>query len=804
MGVLKNVRGVGVPMVFGEHMVTVSAEGSKVAALPEGERPPTRTRPILGSLPKAPLVLYGRDAETASVVRALEAGRTLHVRGGAGVGKSTLLRKAAHLHGGTGLVYLDATGRDTGDLVQDVFEACFDAPGHRPAEAEARRLLAPVPVRLIIDDLAAAAVDRLLDAVPAGSVVFSGTARSGLDEDAVLKLQGLDKVPGLALLRSALGRDPVDAEGARALELWRAAGGEPLALLRVAASGATGDLPSPGRVGDLVPSLIEALDESALRVLTLLALPGCGTVRPDVLDDLVPLGAAGADRLTRCGLAVETGDGYRVAPGPVVAPNPGASDVRATARVLRAWTGSPGRTPEDVAAHGELIAAVVAAASRTGDPESGGLLARAASEGAARSLRLGSWGRILEQGKAAAERAGDRRTLAHLLHEDGVRLLLSGRRAASASALAAAAVLWRELGDPVGAGLTEEAREAVRHGASVAELHFAPAPAAPVRSVGGRAEAAARPRPPAPREDEAKAQRGNGRARHALPSSPGRVKIALAGGLAVAAIAGGYAGVRAVSGDTVAVRLMVRSDVVTVDLPGDSTCTPSGTGTNCSTVVNADKGEATAVMVEPRATQGVVLRYWGCDEGPVSTECTVTAERDHVVCATTTGPRDAVARRECEVLTARNPVGPGSATGVVTLRAPTQWRVEIEGAPAVCRHETDEIGETDPITGRRRCGEFRLSVGQSITLKAVITGQVPAKGRYLDDSAIDRTPVWYGCDTGPAAATCTITMTRERVNAAKTTGATNAAVACVATPSGFDLGARSICADLVRGLEPVP
>ncbi|WP_460305085.1 hypothetical protein [Actinocorallia aurea] len=799
---MNNARGVGVPMVFGEHLVTVSAEGSKVAVLPEGEQPPTRLRPVVGTLPQAPLVLYGRDSETASVVRALEAGRTLHVRGGAGVGKSSLLRKAAHLHGGTGLVHLDATGRDTGDLLQDIFEACFDAPGHRPAEAEARRLLADVPVRLIIDDLAPAAVDRILDAVPAAGVVFSGTARSGLGDDAVLKVEGLERVPALALVRTALGRGEEEADAARAEALWRATSGEPLALLRAVASAAGGELPPPARVGDLVPALIDALDEPVLRVLSLLALPGCGAVRPALLDDLLPLGSAGADRLTRIGLAVETCDGYRIAPGPVIAPNPGASDVRAVARVLRAWAGAPGRTPEEVAAHGDLIAAVVAAASRTGDPESGGLLARAASEGAARSLRLGSWGRILEQGKAAAERAGDRRTLAHLLHEDGVRLLLSGRRAAASSALAAAAVLWREIGDPVGAGLTEDARETVRHGSSV-DLGVESPGSASAPPRGAPAAATARPQPPEPRE-EAKAQRGNGKARHALPASRRRVRTALAGGLAAAALAGGYAGVSAATGDTVAVRLTVRTHVAAVELPGESTCTPAGTGTDCTTVVDARKGEATAVTVGPRASRGVQLRYWGCDEGPVSEACTVTAERDHVVCATTAGPRDAAARLECEALTAGNPVAPGSATGNVALRAPTQWRVEIEGAPAGCSHDTDETGDTDPITGRSRCGEFRLAMGRSVTLKAVISGQVPAKGRYLSESAIDRTPRWYGCDGAPASTTCTITMTRERLDAAKANGAAFAGVACMATASEFDLGARAICTDLTEGRGQTP
>ncbi|MCD0450026.1 hypothetical protein LO762_12600 [Actinocorallia sp. API 0066] len=689
---------------------------------------------------------------------------------------------------------MEAGGKETGDLLQDVFEACFYAEGYRPGEAELRRLLAEAPVRLVIDDLAAAAVDRVLDAVPRGGVVFSGASRADHGDVQVLDLGGLGRDPAIALLAAVLGGEL--GERSRAEAVWNATGGEPLGLLRAAAGAIGGELPPPGRVADLVPTLIATLDEAALRVLALLGLPGCGAVRPSLLDDLVPMGGAAAERLARMGLAVETVDGHRIAAGPVTAPNPAAAEIRATARVLRAWALAPDRTPEEIAAHADLLAAVTAAASRTGDAESGGLLARAASPGAATSLRLGAWGRILEQGKAAAERAGDRRTLAYLLHEDGVRLLLAGRRAASASALAAAAVLWRELGDPAGAVRTEEAREVLRHGASVADLQPVGRPE-PVPEP--RAERSA-PEPHTPAH-AAPRSGGGSRAKHAVPSTGRGFRFVVGGGLALAAVAGGYAAVAVAASDTVAVKLAVRTAVLSAELPGDATCDAAAGGTDCTSVIRAEKGEPRLVVVRPALPSGVVdLRYWGCDEGPESRTCTVTAEAERTVCATTVSPRDADARAECAALTEEAATG-RPASGVVSLAAPTQWKVSVEGAPVACAHGTDEIGSAfDPITGKRRCGEFRLTVGRRVTLTAVIGGQVPAKGRFVDPATVDRTPVWYGCDEGPEAAACTLTMTRDLIETAREGGP--AAVACVATRSAFDFGARTICADLTGAPHP--
>ncbi|MFC9972821.1 hypothetical protein ACFVH6_18215 [Spirillospora sp. NPDC127200] len=64
-------------------------------------------------------------------------------------------------------------------------------------------------------------------------------------------------------------------------------------------------------------------------------------------------------------------------------------------------------------------------------------------------------------GRHAAERAGDRRVLAYLLHEDGVRALATGRHVAAAAALTAAAALWARLDEPGAAALTDHAQELV-------------------------------------------------------------------------------------------------------------------------------------------------------------------------------------------------------------------------------------------------------------------------------------------------------------------------------------------------------
>ena len=113
---------------------------------------------------------------------------------------------------------------------------------------------------------------------------------------------------------------------------------------------------------------------------------------------------------------------------------------------LTHWVTATATAPAAVAGDATLISAAINAATEAGCPAEAARLAHAASPVLACSLRVGVWGRVLEHGIEAAERAGLRDILAYLTHEDGVRKLVTGKRVLAATAFAAAAAYWRELG----------------------------------------------------------------------------------------------------------------------------------------------------------------------------------------------------------------------------------------------------------------------------------------------------------------------------------------------------------------------
>src|SRR2546430_16926580 len=99
-----------------------------------------------------------------------------------------------------------------------------------------------------------------------------------LGEGTVVELTGLTGQAGLDRLARELGRPLQGSELTAGVELCQAAGGRPLLLLRAAGlarldpSGRT-VLPRPGAITDLVPLLLDPLDESAVGVLHPLGNP---------------------------------------------------------------------------------------------------------------------------------------------------------------------------------------------------------------------------------------------------------------------------------------------------------------------------------------------------------------------------------------------------------------------------------------------------------------------------------------------------------------------------------------------------
>ncbi|MGW4393724.1 hypothetical protein ACWEHA_00395 [Amycolatopsis nivea] len=494
-------------LVIGDHNITVYAEQSVVTVVPPGQQPRPERRPSARLLPRRTTPPLGREREVAAVRAAVAEHEVVQLYGVPGAGKSTLLRHAARelAEDRADVVFLPARGREVADVLQEVFETCYEAPGYRPSPAELRRLMTEVPLLLLVDDLDWSADERavLLDGVPEATVVCTAAERSVWHDGVALPVTGLTEESARRLLAAALGRPLRAEEHAVAEELWHASDGLPLLLLRAVTAGANGEavLARAASLGELLPRVLTVLSEPAREAMALLSLPGSPMVSPAVLPwlvgDAAALPAALAE-LTARGLVLEDDCGYRLAPGvadalpsePAIPPD----TAERLATGLLSWIASPNLSPRLVAEHAELIGAVIDGTVSAGVAGAGARLAKAAAPFAACSLRLSSWERILGRGKIAAEHAGNRSILAYLTHEDGIRSLVTGKRAAAAAAIGAAVAVWHELGQTAQVAVAQHAQVvtgSAAHAAGHASAHAA-VPAAKTAAVGAKSAAAAK------------------------------------------------------------------------------------------------------------------------------------------------------------------------------------------------------------------------------------------------------------------------------------------------------------------------
>ncbi|MET9857980.1 AAA family ATPase [Streptomyces smyrnaeus] len=453
------------PVVAGHHNVVVDAQhGSAVTLLMDRERPRPVRRDHVALLPGRQPAPLGREAELAALADAVTTGGPVLLWGPPGVGKSTLLRHAARSlpPGPDGVLFLAAAHREAGDLAQEIFEACYDTSGYAPHATELRRLMSGVRVTVYVDgaELSADALRELADAAPDATFVFACRERVPLGGGRALELGGLDREAGVELLARELG--PTSPEDARAAaELWKAAAGVPLLLLRAVALArrdAAGALllPRPGATSQLLPLLLDQLDARAEKVLRLLAALGdaeLGVVHIGALAGVAePHTVCG--RLADLGLITGTDGGYRCAVDAgltVRERHPDPFPVDRLCEYLAHWAAQPTTEPEQVAAHARAVEVAAELAERAGRPDLAVRVAWAASPALARALRFDAWGRLLDRGRGAAQQAGDDRAVAYFTHEEGIRRLVTGRRVLAGVLLAEAVVLWHQLGDGRGA-----------------------------------------------------------------------------------------------------------------------------------------------------------------------------------------------------------------------------------------------------------------------------------------------------------------------------------------------------------------
>ncbi|MEV0385858.1 ATP-binding protein, partial [Nonomuraea sp. NPDC050643] len=343
------------PVLVGDNITVQYTEERTILGEREGGPIPVRKRehPDPRWLPPSAGDLVGRDRDLARIRgRLAERSAPVLVHGPPGIGKSAVLSRIARdeADAGEDVVYLSAAGLETEDIVQELFEACYDSPGHLPSPKRLRQLMGRVRALVVIDGYegSAESLERLLDATPGIGLLLSSTRRLLGAEGYVLPLGGLAEADAITLtMAEAAGSaaDPAgtmtDEEAAAVRELCRAANGHPRTLLQAAAlMRASGVLSVAADPDTAARALVASLDgDASAAARALAALPGVPVSAP-VLAALAALPSpveadAALAGLRRLRLAEPTGPGHILSAGTSVPQ--GRQEAAGYATRLTAW-----------------------------------------------------------------------------------------------------------------------------------------------------------------------------------------------------------------------------------------------------------------------------------------------------------------------------------------------------------------------------------------------------------------------------------------------------------------------------------
>jgi hypothetical protein len=435
-------------VVVGDRKLVVRAEGGSSVTVQVGEPPRVERRTSLGAGPQRPRPL-GREYELAAIVQALDDGLVVQIHGSDGSGRSTVLRYLAQVRGDDrDVVFLTARGLAIDDLLQTLFDACFDSDGYRPEPSRMRELMGTVRALLLVDDFDGTAEDlkALLDTAPAGEIVVASRERIPWSGGFAVELGGLTEADGVALLARELDRNLEADEEADAVELWRAAGGNPLALVQVAAAvrqgiGTLAGFRDSRDSQQLTRALVLSRTEPQRQVLGILSLIGAVPAPAALLTAIVgPPCEAAIEQLVAAGLVTEGQPRLAGPLGEHVAALAGTSVAPARlAETITAWLAA-GTDRRLLGESAPPILQVLRATMAAGNYPTAVRLARVASPKLAMALHLGAWGTLLELGRSAAlatNAAGDE---AYVAHEAAARLQSLGKAAAAEALVGTPAV----------------------------------------------------------------------------------------------------------------------------------------------------------------------------------------------------------------------------------------------------------------------------------------------------------------------------------------------------------------------------
>jgi hypothetical protein len=196
--------------------------------------------------PRAPGAFFGRVAELARLEAAIAGRSAVAVYGPAGVGKSTLLHKAAHTPAAKmphGVVYLGEAHRalSLDDLLQAAFNELYTSRISRQTKLKldrekAREFFSDLQALLLLDEVPLSAPDfeHVIGSVFAQSaVVAAGHSPQGNSAQR-LRLRILQRAEAVELLRARLQTEPAETDRPQLDSLCALLGDGPLAVVRAA------------------------------------------------------------------------------------------------------------------------------------------------------------------------------------------------------------------------------------------------------------------------------------------------------------------------------------------------------------------------------------------------------------------------------------------------------------------------------------------------------------------------------------------------------------------------------------------
>jgi hypothetical protein len=440
-------------------------------------------------LPGPPML--GREQESRDALAAIQSGQPVGFYAACGFGKTTLLQyliaTASQRDTAASCVYLRADGRRCGDVLQQLVARLYRPD--RPVKltpAQCARLLGQVSAVIAIDDVSAGPdeVGRLLDTLPACSVVIGSTrpvlGKRGISQ----KLPGLSAEAALALLADDLARPLTGEELEAAGRLATAVEGQPLRLRQAAALVREGrhSVDSLARMATGDPDVldrlsIDALAEHERRALAVLALVAGALLPAAVVATIGQLAYLGQclESLHRRGLAEQRDDRFGL---PVCKAGSYRRmllkdlDLAASARELGGFLAAADHTTAECHSAAEAALVVLEFAAELGDWPTVARLARAAEPVLFIAGRWEAWHDVLGTGLEAARAtaaSADRTAEAFFSHQLGSLAFCQDRLEDAARLLRHALTIREQAGDHEGAELT-------RH-----NLHLLEPPAPPIR-----------------------------------------------------------------------------------------------------------------------------------------------------------------------------------------------------------------------------------------------------------------------------------------------------------------------------------